>query len=98
MTACFETFDDIFDFAIQREQAASAFYASLAADARNPAMKKAFMEFAGEERGHGLRLERVKAARKALPRREEVLNLQIARYLVSGEGHGRKIGHPRIGG
>jgi rubrerythrin len=78
--------DEILDFAIDSEQAAVDLYLGLAATAHNPAIKKAFEEYAEEERGHKVKLQEVKAGKRFLkPGHKPVLDLKISDYTVERE-------------
>ncbi len=52
----FESVDDILEFAIAGEVVESWFYMELAGKMKNPAMAKAFEDFAKEELGHKAKL------------------------------------------
>jgi rubrerythrin len=78
----FSSVDEILDFAIQREESAAKFYASLAETADRPGMREAFLEFAAEEGKHKARLMRIKAG--DIPggfTDEKVQNLKISDHL-----------------
>lgn len=77
--------DDILDFAMDREQEAVDFYTDLAGKVKSMAMKKVFEQFALEEKGHKIRLAKIKAGKKAIGRRGAVLDLKISDYLVKEE-------------
>jgi rubrerythrin len=74
--------DDILDFAIGEEEGAVAFYTALAERAKSPAIRKAFLDFAEEERGHRDKLLAVKAGESFAPADEPVEDLKIGDYLV----------------
>ena len=80
----FESVDDILEFAIAEEVAANQFYIELAGKMENPAMAKAFEDFAKEELGHKAKLEAIKQD-KTLEQMEKVTDLKIADYLVDVE-------------
>ncbi|MCP4678580.1 MAG: ferritin family protein [Deltaproteobacteria bacterium] len=78
--------DEILDFAIDSEQAAVDLYTGLADQAKNPAIKKAFGEYANEERGHKAKLMEVKAGKRFLKSgNKPVLDLKISDYTVEEE-------------
>ncbi len=78
--------DEILDFAIDSEQSAVDLYTGLAAEAKKPAIKKAFEEYAGEERGHKAKLQEVKAGKRFLKAGEKpVLDLKLSDYTVEEE-------------
>ena len=76
------TVDEILDYAIDQEQQAADFYASLAARAEKAGMKKMLLEFAEEEKRHKERLLAVKTDERKLTPEKEVLDLKISDYLV----------------
>ena len=55
----FKSIDDILDFAIRAEQE-SVDFSGLASGSRNDAIRKVFLEFAGEEMKHKSRLQGIK--------------------------------------
>ena len=77
-----ESVDDTLDYAIEAEQDAVDLYTDLAAKADTPSTAKIFEEFAGEERGHKAKLQRVKQGARFAPSKDKVLDLKIADYLV----------------
>ena len=76
------TVDEILDYAIDQEQQAADFYASLAARAEKAGMKKMLLEFAEEEKRHKERLLAVKTGERKLTPEKEVLNLKLSDYMV----------------
>ena len=76
------TVDEILDYAIDQEQQAADFYASLAGRAEKAGMKKVLLDFAQEERRHKALLEEVKTGERELAPEQEVLDLKISDYLV----------------
>lgn len=80
--ADFTTTDEILDFAIQNEQNAVDLYTSLAEKTKSPAARSEFVQFANEERGHRVKLEKVKSGRKLLGMDSKVQDLKIADYTV----------------
>jgi len=77
--------NDLLDFAIDKEQEAAEFYADLAQNAENVAMRSVFEEFAGMEKGHKAKLQKVKGGGDLVPSAKKVLDLKIADYLVDIE-------------
>ncbi|MHC4111390.1 MAG: ferritin family protein, partial [Planctomycetota bacterium] len=53
----FESYDEILDLAIAREEDANQFYLALAARVQRPEMRKVFEELAAEELEHKAKLE-----------------------------------------
>ncbi len=74
--------DEILDFAIGEEEGAVKFYTELAEKAVHSAMKRDFLLFANEERGHKAKLIAVKEGKIFQPANEKVLDLKIADYTV----------------
>jgi rubrerythrin len=80
----FGSFDEVLEFAIDREIEANQLYSDLAQQTANVAMKKVFEGFAKEELGHKAKLEAMKANRTTMPT-EKVTDLKIADYVVDIE-------------
>lgn len=78
----FMSADEILDFAIKNEQDAVDLYTDLAARTTSAAMKKELEHIAGEERGHKLKLEKVKSGKKLLSADAKIQDLKIADYTV----------------
>jgi rubrerythrin len=79
-----DSFDDILDFAIQNEIDANQFYADMAQQMKDPAMREAFEVFAAEELGHKIKLEGIKQT-KAIKPAQNVEDLHISDYVVEVE-------------
>lgn len=77
-----ESFDEVLDFAIGQEEEAAIFYIDLAGQVQREWMKKVFLGFADEEKGHKRKLEGVKQGKKLLTAEKKVLDLKIGDYLV----------------
>jgi len=76
---------DLLDFAIDKEQEAVEFYTELAQNEGSGAMRSVFEEFAGMEKGHKAKLQKVKSGGGLEPSVKKVLDLRIADYLVDVE-------------
>jgi len=74
--------DEILNFAITREEESRDFYTDLAKNMENPAMRKVFLDFAGEEQKHKIKLEEVKRGKTFALKKEKINDLRIAEYLV----------------
>jgi len=74
--------EEIMNFAIGEEQAAVAFYTSLAAQTSSAEMRLVLREIAGEERKHEARLKQMQAQGIQLTSSPQVPDLKIADYLV----------------
>lgn len=81
----FQTMDEILEYAISLEQGAVVLYTQLADAAKRPEIKKAFLSFADEERGHEARLKRVKAGEHTFPQDTDIQDLKISDYYVDVE-------------
>jgi rubrerythrin len=79
-----DSFDDILDFAIDKEKEANQFYADLAQQMKNPSMRKVFETFAREELGHKAKLEALKQNKEIQPAKS-MTDLHIADYVVEVE-------------
>lgn len=77
--------DDILDFAIEREIEAYNFYISLAEKSSSESIKKLFMGFAGEEKGHKKKIEDAKSGKMLSLSKNEITNLKVTDYLVDVE-------------
>ena len=74
--------EQILIFAINEEQAAVDFYTTLASQAKAPAMREVFKDFAREEQKHKTKLEAIKAGKTLKRATKEPIDLKIADYLV----------------
>ena len=74
--------EEIIDFAIGQEEEAFEFYTDLAGKMDREWMKKVFLDFAQEEKGHKLKLLEIKAGKRPLKKGEDVQDLKIADYLI----------------
>lgn len=83
----FESTENLLKFAIDNEIEAENFYKTLA-DKVEGGMKRLFLDFAAEERGHKVKLEKVLSGDYTLPEPAALKKLQdlgIERYLVEVE-------------
>jgi rubrerythrin len=76
-----DSFDDVLEFAIDKEIEANQFYTDLAQQMKNPSMREVFETFAKEELGHKAKLEAIRQSKAIRPARS-VADLQIADYVV----------------
>ena len=81
----FGSVDELLDFAIKEEEAAAAFYTSLAGRLDRPWMKKVFEDFAKEELGHKAKLVKIKGGGVASLPSRKVMDLKLGDYLVDAE-------------
>lgn len=77
--------DKVLEFAIANEEQAAQFYSKLAEQARNPQMKRVFLDFAAEENRHKTQLEEMKRGGQILPLVKEVQTLGLADNLRSDD-------------
>ena len=77
-----DSVDKILDFAIRKEQDSTDFYTDIANKMDREYMKKIFLDFAGEEKGHKEKLVAVKEGKLMLDAEERVLDLKIGDHLV----------------
>ncbi len=80
----FESFEEVLDFAIERETESQDFYMKLVERMDNPKMQDVFEKFATEELGHKMKLEAVKYGQILLGQKD-VESLNIADYVVDVE-------------
>jgi len=81
----FNSIDEILDFAIENEQKAVDFYINLADRFKHKIMKASFIDFAKEEMGHKARLTSIKEKGLYEIKKEEVMDLKIADYIIRTE-------------
>lgn len=79
----FGSVDEVLDFAISREEEATAFYLQMAQRMDKPWMKKAFEDFADQELGHKDKLMAVKQGQTLAPAAGKITDLKIADYVVA---------------
>jgi len=80
--------DEILDFAIEREEAAAAFYADLAKKVKTLGMGPVFEQYAREEIGHKQKLQNVKKSGKLELEAQKIMDLKIGDYLVDVKADG----------
>jgi rubrerythrin len=81
----FRNIEEILDFAIRREEAASELYLSMAGSVTRPEMRDALLGFAEEEKRHKQRLLKIKAGELPSVSEEKIRDLKIAEYVESPE-------------
>ena len=81
----FISINDILNFAIGEEEAASKFYTDLAKNMERQNMKKVFQDFALEEVGHKSKLLAIKEGKLLVPAERKAMDLKIGDYLVEVE-------------
>ena len=81
------SFEDVIDFAIDKEQEAVDFYNELARRSQNkPQMREIFTQFANEETAHKTRLQGIKRGWRPSPSgHDNIMNLKIIDYMVEGD-------------
>ncbi|NQT34098.1 ferritin family protein [bacterium] len=78
----FESFDQILDYAIEREEEAAELYVYLAEKMERPYMKEVFLDFAHEEEQHKKKLIGIKEGKLTAPAVVKVIDLKISDHLV----------------
>jgi len=78
----FESFDQILDYAIEREEEAAELYVYLAEKMERPYMKEVFLDFAHEEEQHKKKLIGIKVGKLTAPAVVKVIDLKISDHLV----------------
>lgn len=78
----FESFDQVLDYAIEREEEAAELYNYLAGKMERPHMKAVFLDFALEEEQHKKKLIGIKEGKLAAPAVEKIIDLKIGDYLI----------------
>jgi rubrerythrin len=74
--------DEILDFAIGQEEAATRFYTDLAEQTEQVGMRSLFEDFAAQEMGHKAKLLAFKEGRIPVPAPKKVMDLKIGDYLL----------------
>ncbi len=80
-----ESVDDILDYAIEREIESYNFYLLLAEKNNSESIKKLFISFAAEEKGHRKKLEAAKSGKMLSLSSKKITNLKMTDYLVDVE-------------
>ncbi len=77
----FETMQDILEFAIKMEDSSVRFYSELASTAKSERIKRIFLEFAEEERGHKEKLSKIDVKDIHIKDDFSVTDLHLADYI-----------------
>ncbi len=77
-----KSYDDIIEFAIQREEAAIKAYGDLSKSAKTPGLKDMLLELQNEEKNHKKLLQDITEEQIASFPKEEVIDLKISDYLT----------------
>jgi len=85
----FKSIDEILDFAITNEIRAAEFYENLSGQAKTKSMKQTFEKFSKEERGHEVRLKKIKEEGKFEARKEDIIDMKMSDYLVKSNTKGK---------
>jgi desulfoferrodoxin-like iron-binding protein len=80
--ANFKSVQEVLDFAIEKEEEARQFYLEWSKKLENKALREQFVLFAGEEKNHKEKLQRVKSGSTFKPAAKQVTDLKIVDYLV----------------
>jgi rubrerythrin len=82
MIDCFESSDDVLDFAIAKEQEAHDFYTHWAQQSKHSSIREVFKDFAIEELKHKDILMKAKRGKVLKPSEKKIEDMKIADYLV----------------
>ena len=82
-----KSYEEVLQYAIEREQEAQRDYGAAAATMKNAAMRDALLEMAAQERGHEHRLRGLDVGKFLQKAQTPVPSLDIAEYVVAGEFH-----------
>jgi rubrerythrin len=77
-----KNFQEIIQFAIQREIESVDFYNKASKMVKHSGTKDLFLDFMKQEEGHKKKLEEVRAGKIALGKIEKIPNLKISDYMV----------------
>ena len=78
-------FEDIIQFAIQRETESMSFYDRATKLVKHSGTKDLFLDFMKQEEGHKKKLEAVRVGKIELGKIEKIPNLKISDYMVEAE-------------
>jgi rubrerythrin len=78
-------FEEIIQFAVQREIESMAFYDSASKLVKHSGTKELFLDFMKQEEGHKKKLEEVRAGKIEVGKIEKIPNLKISDYMVEAE-------------
>jgi rubrerythrin len=80
-----KTYQEVLEYAIEREQEAQQTYLEAAKMVADPAMRDALLEMAAQERGHEARLRKLEVGKFIEASKKPVPSLDIAEYVVVGD-------------
>jgi rubrerythrin len=80
-----KTYQEVLDYAIEREQEAQRDYEAAAKTMKNAPMHDALLEMAAQERGHEKKLRALNVGKFLETANTPVPSLDIAEYVVAGE-------------
>lgn len=78
-------FEEIIQFAVQREIESVNFYDRASKLVKHSGTKDLFLDFMKQEEGHKKKLEEVRAGKIAVEKIEKIPNLKISDYMVEAE-------------
>lgn len=81
----FKNADDIFDFAIAREEISYGLYMDLSKDVEKPGMRLLLQDIAAEEKGHKERLLKIKKEGLFIISDKEIEDMRLSDYLKGVE-------------
>ena len=79
------SYQEVLEYAIEREQEAQQTYLAAAETVTDPAMREALLEMAAQERGHEAKLRRLDVGKFIASSKKPVPSLDIAEYVVVGD-------------
>jgi rubrerythrin len=90
-----KTYEEVLQFAIEREQEAQRDYTAAAKTAKEAPMRDALLEMAAQERGHENKLRGLDVAKFLTKTKTPVPSLDISEYVVAGEFNAT-MGYPEL--
>jgi rubrerythrin len=76
-----DSVEKILDFAIGQEEEAAKFYSDLAGRMEHEHMRRVFLDFAQEEKGHKAKLVNIKHGGQMLPAEQRVLDMKLGDHM-----------------
>ena len=80
-----KSYQEVLEYAIEREQEAQQTYLEAAKMVTDPAMREALLEMAAQERGHEAKLRKLDVGKFLAASKQPVPSLDIAEYVVVGD-------------
>ncbi len=83
----FSSFEDILQFAIEKEEEARQFYETWASKVKNQAISTVLLEFAAEEQKHKELLLKVNAGESFITPQGEINDLKLGEFFIEAKVH-----------